>query len=222
MKRMTAILLTVIMVLSLCCGTAFAETPRQTDEAREQRTELLAETLAAEVTAVDAGFPDADPPADGDGAGQASIVTGSLKTDAGLFALAAAVVAVLVGFVLGLGPVPAVIVVLLTFVTTIMSAQSCGQTGIDPMEIFGLIVLLVVAALGQSTQVQLFFVAGIVAVACGLAGDVMNDFKAGHMLGTDARAQWLGQALGGVLGADESADKGSFDAVRDRCARSRR
>ena len=69
------------------------------------------------------------------------------------------------------------------------------------MEIFGLIVLLVVAALGQSTQVQLFFVAGIVAVACGLAGDVMNDFKAGHMLGTDARAQWLGQALGGVLGA---------------------
>ena len=139
--------------------------------------------------------------ADGDGAAQVSIVTGSLKTDAGLFALAAAVVAVLVGFVLGLGPVPAVIVVLLTFVTTIMSAQSCGQTGIDPMEIFGLIVLLVVAALGQSTQVQLFFVAGIVAVACGLAGDVMNDFKAGHMLGTDARAQWLGQALGGVLGA---------------------
>ena len=66
MKRMTAILLTVIMVLSLCCGTAFAETPRQTDEAREQQTELLAETLAAEVTTVDAGFPDADPPADGE------------------------------------------------------------------------------------------------------------------------------------------------------------
>ena len=65
MKRMTAILLTVVMLLGLCCGTAFAETPRQTDEAREQQTELLAETLAAEVTAVDAGFPDADPPADG-------------------------------------------------------------------------------------------------------------------------------------------------------------
>lgn len=135
------------------------------------------------------------------GAARGGIVTGSLKIDAGLLAVVAAVVAVLVGFVLGLGPVPAVIVVLLTFVTTIMSAQSCGQTGIDPMEIFGLIVLLVVAALGQSTQVQLFFVAGIVAVACGLAGDVMNDFKAGHILGTDARAQWLGQALGGVLGA---------------------
>ena len=66
MKRMTAIFLTVVMLLGLCCGTAFAEAPRQTDEARAQQTELLAETLAAEVTTVDAGFPDADPPADGE------------------------------------------------------------------------------------------------------------------------------------------------------------
>ena len=63
MKRMTAILLAIVMVLGLCCGTAFAEAPRQTDEAREQEAELLAKTLAAEVTTVDAGFPDADPPA---------------------------------------------------------------------------------------------------------------------------------------------------------------
>ena len=107
----------------------------------------------------------------------------------------------LVCFGLGLGPAPAVAVVLLTFVTTIMSAQSCGQTGIDPMEIFGLIVLLLVSAFARLQEVQLFFIAGVVAVACGLAGDVMNDFKAGHVLGTDPRAQWLGQAIGGVLGA---------------------
>ncbi|MEI3232549.1 MAG: OPT/YSL family transporter [Gordonibacter pamelaeae] len=104
-------------------------------------------------------------------------------------------------FALGLGALPSVIVVLLAFVTCAMSAQSVGQTGIDPMEIFGLIVLLAVAALADVAQVQLFFVAGVVAVACGLAGDVMNDFKAGHVLGTDPRAQWIGQAVGGVLGA---------------------
>ena len=68
MKRMTAILLTVVMVLSLCCGTAFAEAPRQTDAAQEQQAELLAKTMAAETAQVDAGFPDADPPADADGA----------------------------------------------------------------------------------------------------------------------------------------------------------
>ena len=120
---------------------------------------------------------------------------------AGLAALAVAAVALIVCFGLQLGPVPAVIVVLLAFVATAMSAQSVGQTGIDPMEIFGLIVLLAVAAVSSVPQVQLFFVAGIVAVACGLAGDVMNDFHAGHVLGTSPKAQWIGQAIGAVLGA---------------------
>ncbi len=120
---------------------------------------------------------------------------------AGGIAFAVAAVALALCFGLGLGPVPAVIVVLLAWVATAMSAQSVGQTGIDPMEIFGLIVLLAVAAVADVPQVQLFFVAGVVAVACGLAGDVMNDFHAGHVLGTSPRAQWIGQAIGGVLGA---------------------
>jgi uncharacterized oligopeptide transporter (OPT) family protein len=93
------------------------------------------------------------------------------------------------------------ICVVLAFVTCAMSSQSVGQTGIDPMEIFGLIVLLLVAAVGQIAQVKLFFVACLIAVACGLAGDVMNDFKAGAMLGTSPRAQWVGQAIGAVVGS---------------------
>lgn len=130
-----------------------------------------------------------------------SLATGSLRLDAGIFGIAAAAVALLVCFALGLSPLPAIVVVLFAFVATIMSAQSCGQTGIDPMEIFGLMALLAVAAFSDVAQVKLFFVAGIVAVACGLAGDVMNDFKAGAILGTDPRAQWLGQTLGGIIGA---------------------
>ncbi len=119
----------------------------------------------------------------------------------GAAALAVACVALVICFGLGLGPVPAVVVVLLAWVATAMSAQSVGQTGIDPMEIFGLIVLLAVAAISDVPQVQLFFVAGVVAVACGLAGDVMNDFHAGHVIGTSPKAQWIGQAAGAVLGA---------------------
>ena len=142
--------------------------------------------------------------ANGTGAAE-SLVTGSVRTDAGTFAVLAAAIVVLVCMGLGLPPVVSVVVVLLAFVTTAMSAQSCGQTGIDPMEIFGLIVLLLVSAFAQVREVQLFFIAGVVAVACGLAGDVMNDFKAGSILGTDPRAQWLGQAIGGVLGAVVSA-----------------
>lgn len=112
-----------------------------------------------------------------------------------------AALALVLCFGLGIGPLPAVVVVALVWVACAMSAQSVGQTGIDPMEIFGLIVLLAVAATSSVAQVQLFFVAGVVAVACGLAGDVMNDFHAGHVLGTSYQAQWLGQAIGGVVGA---------------------
>lgn len=122
------------------------------------------------------------------------------KLDRSVLALLVAAAALLVCLVLGLSPIACAIVVVLAFVTTIMSAQSVGQTGIDPMEIFGLIVLLVIAALGESDQVRLFFVAGVVAVACGLAGDVMSDFKTGKIIGTDPRAMWIGQAIGALIG----------------------
>lgn len=122
------------------------------------------------------------------------------KLDRSVLALFVAAAAFLVCLVLGLSPIACAVVVVLAFVTTIMSAQSVGQTGIDPMEIFGLIVLLVIAALGESDQVRLFFVAGVVAVACGLAGDVMSDFKTGKIIGTDPRAMWIGQAIGALIG----------------------
>lgn len=122
------------------------------------------------------------------------------KLDRSVLTLLVAAAALLVCLVLGLSPIACAVVMVLAFVTTIMSAQSVGQTGIDPMEIFGLIVLLVVAALGESDQVRLFFVAGVVAVACGLAGDVMSDFKTGKIIGTDPRAMWIGQAIGALIG----------------------
>ena len=135
--------------------------------------------------------------ADGDGAG---VRRGLGRLDAGALALLVAAAALLICLVLALSPLACIVVVALAFVTTIMSAQSVGQTGIDPMEIFGLIVLLIVAAMGESDQVGLFFVTGVVAVACGLAGDVMSDFKTGKILGTDPRAMWVGQAVGALLG----------------------
>lgn len=118
-----------------------------------------------------------------------------------LLVLFVASAALICCFALRLSPVVTAAIVLLSFVTAIMSAQSVGQSGIDPMEIFGLIVLLFVAAFSSTTQVQLFFVAGIIAVACGLAGDVMSDFKTGQIIGTDPRTLWIGQVIGALLGA---------------------
>lgn len=117
----------------------------------------------------------------------------------------AAAVAVIICFALQLGPLASIVVVVLTWLTVTMSAQSVGETGINPMEVFGVMVLLVVAAFSSLPQVQLFFVAAVVSVACGLMGDVMNDFKAGAMLGTEPKAQWIAQAAGGIVGAIVSA-----------------
>ena len=143
---------------------------------------------------------------DESGAARAQASSGRLladltgRYDAGVLALMVAAAALVICLGLGLSPVVAAVIVLLSFVTTIMSAQSVGQTGIDPMEIFGLIVLLFVAVISNTAPVKLFFVAGIVAVTCGLAGDVMSDFKTGSIIGTNPRAMWAGQAIGALLG----------------------
>ena len=123
------------------------------------------------------------------------------RSDMGLMGLLLVGSALLACLGLGLSPLATLVIMVLGLVTTIMSAQSVGQTGIDPMEIFGLIVLLAVAALGEHDQVRLFFVAGIIAVACGLGGDVMSDFKTGQIIGTNPRQMWVGQAIGALLGS---------------------
>ena len=104
-------------------------------------------------------------------------------------------------FVLHMGIFASIITILGVWITTSMSAQIVGQTGINPMEIFGIIVLLVAKFAAGIGQLEAFFVAGVVAVACGLVGDVMNDFKSGYILKSDPKAQWYAEAIGGFVGA---------------------
>jgi uncharacterized oligopeptide transporter (OPT) family protein len=103
--------------------------------------------------------------------------------------------------VTGIGVWVALLTILGVWITTAMAASITGQTGINPMEIFGILVLLAARALFQIDSVEGFFVAGIVAVACGLTGDVLNDFKSGHILKTNPRAQLIAEAAGGIVGA---------------------
>ncbi|MBK5246734.1 MAG: OPT/YSL family transporter [Peptostreptococcaceae bacterium] len=115
--------------------------------------------------------------------------------------IAMVLLAALFTTVLKMGVVASIITILGVWLATSMSAQMVGQTGINPMEVFGIIVLLAAKAASSIGQTEAFFVAGIVAVACGLAGDVMNDFKAGHILHTDPKAQWIAECIGGLIGA---------------------
>ena len=104
-------------------------------------------------------------------------------------------------FVLDMGIVASIVTILGVWICTAMSAQIVGQSGINPMEVFGVIVLLAAKAVSSIGQLEAFFVAAIVAVACGLVGDVMNDFKAGHIVKSSPKAQWLGEVIGGLIGS---------------------
>ena len=111
------------------------------------------------------------------------------------------VLAVLFIFVLDL-PIVAVIITLLgVWLTTAMSSQCVGQSGINPMEVFGIFVMAIAKAVCGLEVTQAVFIAAIVAIAAGLTGDVMNDFKSGSILKSDPKAQWLGEVIGGVIGS---------------------
>ncbi|NCC64736.1 MAG: peptide transporter [Spirochaetia bacterium] len=100
-----------------------------------------------------------------------------------------------------LGLVEALVLMAGIYLATYLSGMLTGQTGINPMEIFGILVLLVIQLISKPSLIASFSIAAVVAVACGLTGDVMNDLKSGHLLKTDPRQQILGEGIGGVIGA---------------------
>lgn len=104
-------------------------------------------------------------------------------------------------FLTDMGIVASVITIIGVWLASSMSAQVVGQSGINPMEVFGMITMLAAKFASNLNHMSSFFVAAIVAIACGLAGDVMNDFKAGHILKSDPKAQWMAEVVGGLIGA---------------------
>lgn len=90
-------------------------------------------------------------------------------------------------------------------VATYLSSMLTGQTGINPMEVFAILVLLAVHSICRTGLTASFTIAATVAVACGLSGDVMNDFKSGSLVGTNPKDQVRAEAIGGILGAVTAA-----------------
>nr|WP_321265192.1 OPT/YSL family transporter [uncultured Sphaerochaeta sp.] len=100
-----------------------------------------------------------------------------------------------------LGLIEALVLMAGIYLATYLSGMLTGQTGINPMEIFGILVLLVIQLIANPSLIASFSIAAVVAVACGLTGDVMNDLKSGYLLKTDPKQQILGEGIGGVIGA---------------------
>ncbi len=113
---------------------------------------------------------------------------------------AATALAFILSIASGLPIIPSILLIGGVFVVSIMAATITGQTGINPMEIFGIIVLLGVRIFVDIDGTEALFIAACVAVASGFSGDLFNDYKAGQVLGTNPKAQLVSQIVGGVFG----------------------
>lgn len=117
----------------------------------------------------------------------------------------APIVFVLIAFILTvvteMSLIPSIITIIGVWITTAMAANTTGQTGINPMEIFGILVLLAVKIFTVPGNIEAFLIAGVVAIASGLAGDALQDFKSGYILKSDPKAQSIAEAIGGLIGA---------------------
>jgi len=106
------------------------------------------------------------------------------------------------------------VVIIICILCAAIAGYSTGKTGINPMEICAVISILVIAFLnrllnglkiGNSTfstnitLLSLFFIACIVAVACGLAGDILNDFKSGFNMKVRPFDQFIGEVIGAAV-----------------------
>lgn len=100
----------------------------------------------------------------------------------------------------GLPAVPSVLLIVGIYIVSLMAATITGQTGINPMEIFGIIVLLAIRIFIDIDATDALMVAACVAVASGFSGDLFNDYKTGDIIGTNPKAQLISQIVGGVFG----------------------
>lgn len=117
-------------------------------------------------------------------------------------ALLVSVAAALFALALDLGLIASCVLIVLTWFCVYLSAWLTGTTGVNPMEIFGVMVLIALQFFFHNlSYTTLFLAAAVVAVAAGVCGDVMNDFKAGDVLRTNPRDQFIGMALGALIGA---------------------
>ena len=110
-------------------------------------------------------------------------------------------IAFVLTIVCGITPIPSFLLMLGILLASAMAAIISGETGINPMEIFGIIVLLAVRLIVPVDALTSFFIAAAVAVACGYSGDLLFDYKAGRILGTNPVAQLISQVVGGLAGA---------------------
>ncbi len=120
----------------------------------------------------------------------------------------------LINFFYRLPIVLCIVLIIICILCTVIAGYSTGKTAINPMEIYAIMTILIISFLnsllnnlkiGNSifhtnlSMLTLFLISSIVAIACGLAGDILNDFKSGYKLKVSPTQQFIGELIGAVV-----------------------
>ena len=101
----------------------------------------------------------------------------------------------------GIGWLKVVLLLIIAFVVCRIAIQLTGQTSINPMDLLGLMAVLIVSIFFNLTAKSMIMVAVFAAVACAVSGDTLQDLKSGLLLGTEPRRQLRFALLGAISGA---------------------
>ncbi len=129
----------------------------------------------------------------------AKMFRGFRKEKAGFnrfFGLAVIVLVALLTIITEMNLALSVIAILGAFLMAYVGARVTGEMNVDPMEIFAMIVLIAAKIFLGFNAIFLIILAAVVCIAAGIAGDFMQDLKAGFLLRTNPRHQLIAQFTG--------------------------
>ncbi len=128
-------------------------------------------------------------------------LAGSSRRQMGGLALALAACVAVAALALDLPLWLTVVAVAAAFMVATIAARIAGELNIDPMEIFAIAVLLIVLFFVRLPPKQAVVFAALLAIAAGMAGDFLQDLKAGSLVGTAPADQIKAQVLSVVSSA---------------------
>lgn len=117
-----------------------------------------------------------------------------------IFLFLSALIALIFTLLVHIPLIPSLLLIIGVIFACYMSSNITGYTGINPMEIFAILILLAIRVFVEVDNQNAFFICCICATACGFAGDMLNDYKTGYDLGTNVKAQTISQFVGAFIG----------------------
>lgn len=100
----------------------------------------------------------------------------------------------------GIHPYTTGIAIMLAFALSVLAVQALGSTDLNPVAALGKISQLVFALLQPHNIVANMIAGGLSEAGAMQAGELMQDFKTGHLTHTSPRSQFYGQIIGSLFG----------------------